>query len=103
MQVEQVVAFAALMLFLTILIRRKQSDPTETERTAFDKAWWVIVTTEKPNVEYFFGPFLSKADAVSHQSGYIKDLYDEGAINIRYKIRWCQPTIITNDLNRVSA
>ena len=66
---------------------------------SFDQAWWIIVRTEQPSYEYFFGPFESRQVAVTEQSGYVKDLYDEGATNIKSFIRWCQPEAITSPVS----
>ena len=87
------------VIFALWWMRRERPLSTEADSSTerpFDQAWWIIVTTEQPNYEYFFGPFESKQHAVIQQSGCVKDLYDEGAINIKSFIRWCQPKAITS-------
>ncbi len=79
------------VIFALWWMRRERPLSIDVEsltESRFDKAWWIIVTTEQPNYEYFFGPFESKQLAVIQQSGYVKDLYDEGATNIKSFIRW---------------
>ena len=57
--------------------------------------WWVEITTEVPKCTYFFGPFDSYAEASRSQSGYVEDLKEEKAQNIRVKIRQCEPKELT--------
>ncbi|MFM7471053.1 MAG: DUF1816 domain-containing protein [Nodosilinea sp.] len=53
------------------------------------KAWWLEIKTGLPNCTYYFGPFTSKAEAETMKSGYIEDLEQEGAQNIRSGIQYC--------------
>lgn len=57
--------------------------------------WWVEVVTEEPKCLYYFGPFDSYGEALSHQAGYIEDLESESAIGIATTIKQCQPEILT--------
>jgi hypothetical protein len=58
-------------------------------------AWWVEITTENPKCLYYFGPFGSSASANAHQSGYIQDLEQEGAQNIRASVKRMKPQSLT--------
>ena len=57
--------------------------------------WWIEVTTEVPKCTYFFGPFDSYAEANQLQSGYIEDLKEEKAQDIKVKIKQCEPQELT--------
>ncbi|OKH17081.1 DUF1816 domain-containing protein [[Limnothrix rosea] IAM M-220] len=52
-------------------------------------AYWLEITTEQPECTYYFGPFASREEAVSAQSGYLEDLANEGAENIRVNLKRC--------------
>jgi hypothetical protein len=58
-------------------------------------AWWVEVTTEAPNCTYYFGPYISAAEAKAQQPGFIADLEQEGAKNIRAVVKRCKPSQLT--------
>lgn len=65
-------------------------------------AWWVEVVTDSPHCTYYFGPFISANEAKASQSGYIKDLEQEGAQRILAKVKRCKPeqlTIYEDDLS----
>ena len=79
-----------------------ESPRGSTDESSYEEAWWLEITTNQPDFEYFFGPFPQKCDVAIRKSGFIKDLYDEGATNIQSDIRWCRPTEITTEL-RTSA
>ncbi|HIK43621.1 MAG TPA: DUF1816 domain-containing protein [Leptolyngbyaceae cyanobacterium M65_K2018_010] len=55
----------------------------------FSKAWWIEIKTSQPACTYYFGPFSSEAEAESMKGGYIEDLEQEGAQNIRWVIQRC--------------
>jgi hypothetical protein len=57
--------------------------------------WWAEVTTENPSCVYYFGPFDSSQEAAAHQDGYVEDLHNEGAINIKIELKQSQPPILT--------
>ncbi|MEY3826797.1 MAG: hypothetical protein RLZZ148_1614 [Cyanobacteriota bacterium] len=57
--------------------------------------WWAEVTTENPPCLYYFGPFDSSQEAAAHQDGYVEDLQNEGAINIKIELKQSQPLILT--------
>lgn len=58
-------------------------------------AYWVEIETAKPSCVYYFGPFLTLQDAKSAKVGYVEDLTQEGATEIRVKFKRCQPTELT--------
>ncbi len=53
------------------------------------KSWWLEIKTSQPNCTYYFGPFDSEAEAETLKGGYIEDLEQEGAQNIRYALHRC--------------
>lgn len=67
------------------------------ESNLLDQPWWVEITTNQPKCLYYFGPFESFAEALSHQSGYIEDLQSESAVGINTQIKQCQPQILTQE------
>lgn len=64
-------------------------------RSPQTQEWWVKIITQKPPCTYFFGPFESSTEAVSHQNGYIEDLQEEGAEGIRVSLKKCHPSKLT--------
>jgi hypothetical protein len=58
-------------------------------------AFWIEVKTDKPTCIYYFGPFLSKSEAIAAQSGYIEDLQNEGTQGINAIIKRCKPQTLT--------
>jgi hypothetical protein len=58
-------------------------------------AFWVEIVTDNPQCTYYFGPFLSEAEARERESGYREDLENEGAQGIRVTIKRCKPTNLT--------
>ncbi|MCU0565945.1 MAG: DUF1816 domain-containing protein [Oculatellaceae cyanobacterium Prado106] len=58
-------------------------------------AWWVEIITDAPACMYYFGPFLNAQEAQAHQAGYLEDLEQEGAKNIRVAVKRCKPTQLT--------
>ncbi|HTL90647.1 MAG TPA: DUF1816 domain-containing protein [Leptolyngbya sp.] len=58
-------------------------------------AWWVEVTTDSPRCVYYFGPFLDKKMAQTYEGGYVEDLQQEGATNIKINIKRCKPSNLT--------
>lgn len=79
------------MQFLTMPLE----DVTLTLLEKLGLAWWIEVTTTAPHCTYYFGPFATKSEAESHQSGYLEDLGDEGATGITANIKRCQPKELT--------
>jgi len=57
----------------------------------FGWAWWVEIETTQPECIYYFGPFMTEAEAKSHTGGYKEDLENEGAQGIKIKICRCNP------------
>ncbi|MEO0541052.1 MAG: DUF1816 domain-containing protein [Cyanobacteria bacterium P01_A01_bin.105] len=49
----------------------------------FTNSWWIQISTDQPQVIYYFGPFDSEEEAAQYQGGYIEDLEQEGAQGIR--------------------
>ncbi|MCD8486246.1 MAG: DUF1816 domain-containing protein [Desertifilum sp.] len=68
-------------------------------------AWWVEIATQTPKCTYYFGPFLSQADALAAQAGYLEDLEQEGAQGVKTSVRRCKPTHLTvsDDLGEFNA
>ncbi|MGF1487005.1 MAG: DUF1816 domain-containing protein [Prochloraceae cyanobacterium] len=58
-------------------------------------AYWVEIVTNKPQCTYYFGPFMDRSEAKLAQSGYIEDLNDEGAREIRVTIKRFKPSDLT--------
>ncbi|MEB3339055.1 MAG: DUF1816 domain-containing protein [Leptolyngbyaceae bacterium] len=56
---------------------------------------WVEISTIEPDCTYYFGPFQSRAEAEAHQAGYIEDLENEGAKQIKATIKRCNPQVLT--------
>lgn len=52
-------------------------------------AYWLEITTEYPKCTYYFGPFVSREEAIAAQKGYLEDLATEGAENIRVNLQRC--------------
>ena len=53
-------------------------------------AWWAKVETEQPNITYWYGPFITKTSLKKNISYFIKDLSDEGCINIKSNLVRCK-------------
>ena len=53
-------------------------------------AWWAKIETEKPNVIYWYGPFITKRSLKENMPSFIKDISDEGPTNIKYSIVRCK-------------
>ena len=65
----------------------------------FSTPWWVKITTAEPNCVYYFGPFNSEEEAIQHQPGFIEDLQQENARDIRAAIQRCAtPAQLTVEL-----
>ncbi len=58
-------------------------------------AWWVEIVTQNPSCTYYFGPFLSSADAKVALKGYVEDLEVEGAQGILVNVKRCKPGNLT--------
>lgn len=61
----------------------------------FGLAWWVEVMTSNPHCTYYFGPFISEAEAQQAKPGYIEDLTREGAQGVTVKVKRCKPNQLT--------
>ena len=53
-------------------------------------AWWAKIETEQPSTTYWYGPFMTKNSLKENMSYFIKDLYDEGSINIKHTLVRCK-------------
>lgn len=60
-----------------------------------EKPWWVRIDTQNPICTYYFGPFDNMVDAVIAQFGYIEDLEQENAQNIKVVIDQFSPDQLT--------
>ncbi len=58
-------------------------------------AYWAEITTDTPSCTYYFGPFLSKQEAISAQTGYVEDLNGEEAQGIKTIVKRCKPKQLT--------
>ena len=57
--------------------------------------WWVEIITNFPRCTYYFGPFDSDKEALTHTPGYIEDLESEGSQRVSIIIKRCQPSELT--------
>ena len=60
-------------------------------------SWWIEINTSVPLCTYYFGPFNSQAEARDSRTGYVDDLFQEGARDIVALIKHCQPQKLTVD------
>lgn len=61
-------------------------------------ATWLEITTADPPCTYYFGPFLTEAEAKEYQQDFINDLEAEGAQGIELAIKQCRrPEQLTID------
>jgi hypothetical protein len=60
-------------------------------------AWWVEINTSVPLCTYYFGPFDHQAEARDSRTGYVEDLYQEGAKDIVALVKQCNPNNLTID------
>lgn len=61
------------------------------------RPWWIKVHTQNPACIYYFGPFESRSEARISQAGYVEDLEQENAQNIRVEIDQFSPQQLTVD------
>jgi hypothetical protein len=61
----------------------------------FGLAVWIEIVTDSPRCTYYFGPFVSEAEAESAKSGYIEDLESEGTKGLLVMIKRCKPDNLT--------
>lgn len=61
----------------------------------FQLACWLEITTDNPRCTYYFGPFLTQAEAEVAQYGYVEDLKEEGAMGISVAIKRFKPRDLT--------
>jgi hypothetical protein len=59
------------------------------------QAYWIKVTTINPSCTYYFGPFSTVKEAQLAQPGFIEDLENENAKDIKAEIKCCQPQELT--------
>ena len=53
-------------------------------------AWWAKIEADQPNTTYWYGPFITKRSLKENISSFIKDLTDEGSINIKHTLVRCK-------------
>jgi hypothetical protein len=58
-------------------------------------AYWIEIKTDAPECLYYFGPFIHVGEAQKHLPGYLEDLEQEGASNIKFAIVQCKPKKLT--------
>lgn len=78
-------------------IRPIDPETVSIEPNLPSQPWWIEITTTEPQCLYYFGPFESFFEALSHQSGYIEDLQSESALGIDSEIKQCQPEVLTQE------
>ncbi|MDX2255840.1 MAG: DUF1816 domain-containing protein [Pseudanabaenaceae cyanobacterium bins.39] len=61
----------------------------------FGLAVWIEIVTDSPRCTYYFGPFVSEAEAEAAKSGYIEDLESEGTKGLVVMIKRCKPDNLT--------
>ncbi|WP_434686003.1 DUF1816 domain-containing protein [Pseudanabaena minima] len=61
----------------------------------FSLAVWIEIVTDSPHCTYYFGPFISEAEAESAKVGYIEDLEAEGSKGLAITIKRCKPENLT--------
>jgi Domain of unknown function (DUF1816) len=61
----------------------------------FRLACWLKINTDNPRCTYYFGPFLTREDAILEQDGYIEDLIAEEAKGIVVSVKRCKPRDLT--------
>jgi hypothetical protein len=58
-------------------------------------AWWVEIVTESPACIYYFGPYANASEAEAEKIGFIADLEQEGARDLKVTIKRCKPEQLT--------
>ena len=53
-------------------------------------AWWAKIESEQPKTTYWYGPFITKRSLKENISSFIKDLSDEGSVNIKHSFLRCK-------------
>ena len=53
-------------------------------------AWWAKIETENPISIYWYGPFLTQNSLKENMSYFLKDLSDEGCVNIKHSLVRCK-------------
>ena len=53
-------------------------------------AWWAKIETELPITTYWYGPFITKRSLNENITSFIKELSEEGSINIKHTIIRCK-------------
>ena len=53
-------------------------------------AWWAKIEAHQPKTIYWFGPFITKRSLKENMSSFIKDLSDEGSIDIKHSLVRCK-------------
>lgn len=61
----------------------------------FRLACWLKINTDNPRCTYYFGPFLTRKEAILEQDGYIEDLTQEEAKGIVVSVKRCKPRELT--------
>ena len=84
-------------LFSFVKPIQKQHSPIASLTCHSQRSWWVEINTSVPLCTYYFGPFDSQAEARDSRSGYVNDLFQEGARDIVALIKHCHPKNLTID------
>jgi Domain of unknown function (DUF1816) len=86
---------AALIQFVYRLIANYIPEDNFLQEFAHKKGWWVEIFSAKPAGLYYFGHFDSQEDAQKSLDGFVQDLVDEGANNLKTQLQFCQPKRLT--------
>ena len=53
-------------------------------------AWWAKVETKNPVVTYWYGPFLTKNSLRDNLDKFLKELSEEGNVDIKHSLMRCK-------------
>jgi hypothetical protein len=62
-----------------------------------DLSWWIAINASVPLCTYYFGSFENQTEARDSSTGYVDNLFEEGARNIG-SLKHCQPKKLATDL-----
>tara|TARA_Y100001968_G_C18690428_1_gene406682 strand:- start:43 stop:273 length:231 start_codon:yes stop_codon:yes gene_type:complete len=57
---------------------------------SFGLAWWARIETKKPNVTYWFGPFLTRRSLKGCLKEFVEDLSEESPQSITHSLIRCR-------------
>ncbi|MDX2096141.1 MAG: DUF1816 domain-containing protein [Leptolyngbyaceae cyanobacterium bins.59] len=81
-----------------LLVKSQQQQfPIASYTVQLHLSWWVEINTSVPLCTYYFGPFDNQTEARESRTGYVDDLYQEGARDIVALVKHCHPKKLTID------